>query len=249
MDSNSNVETNIVPPVETITPTVEQNPVAQPVEPTIPPPVEPNLPKLKNKLLPVLLIILIIMILGIGGLFIYKKYFSKPIVQSIGNSTNQPVSTPDPTTDWQTYTNDKLGFSFKYPKELTNIDNKLDIYTSGEGSIGILQIRNFEVKNESDINSADYFFGISVSKDNEMTLEQLTTNMGCKSITSITIDGSPAIKCFYELENTSTQKTDELPTVMFKNNGSIYIVQLMTSNSNHPEWFDQILSTIKLTNK
>lgn len=237
MDPNSNVETT--------TPTVEQNPVTQPTEPIIPPPVIPDLPKPKSKLLPILLIILLIILMGVGGLFIYKSYFSKPTTQPINNSTTQPVSTPDPTIDWQTYTNDKLGFSFKYPKELTNIVDKLNVYTSEEGSIGLLQIKNFEVKNESEISGIDYFFGFSISKDNGMTLEQLASNIGGKSVTSITIDGLSAIKCFYELKNTSTQKTDELPTVIFKNNGSIYIVQLMTPNSDHSQWFDQILSTFK----
>lgn len=245
MDPNSNVDTNVVSPVETTTSTVEQNPVTQPTEPIIAPPVIPDLPKPKSKLTTILLVILIVSVLGIGGFLIYKNYFSKPTTQSIDNSINQPVSTPDPTIDWQTFTNGTLSLFFMYPRELTNIDNKLGIYTSGEGSIGILQIRNFDIKNESSINSTDYFFGISVSKDNDMTLEQLATNMECKLTTSITVDGLPAIKCLYELENTSTQKTDELPTVIFKNNGSIYIIQLMTPNSNHPQWFDQIISTIK----
>lgn len=95
IQENPNLET------PTNVPSVENNP------PSVPPALKP-----KNKLIPILLIILILTVLGVGGMFAYKNFFVKaPTPTPTPVSTPEP--TPDPTADWKTYSN-KL-FSFKYP--------------------------------------------------------------------------------------------------------------------------------------
>ena len=114
----------------------------------------------------VLVIVLSVVILGgaIGGALYYTKSQndnekSKTISSVIPTATEESLSgttTPtatttatDPTADWQTYTNEEYGFSFKYPEgweyktisknqiEFNQIGNKLIVETSEIYSVGV----------------------------------------------------------------------------------------------------------------
>jgi len=43
--------------------------------------------------------------------------FTEPLTTEQQKDVTPPTATTDPTTNWKTYTNTKLGFSFKYPSE------------------------------------------------------------------------------------------------------------------------------------
>ncbi len=68
------------------------------------------------------LIIILIAVLGIGGYFVYSNSRTKT-----ASSVNQTNPTPKPTesvsfadtTNWKRYTSSNLGFSIKYPAEVT----------------------------------------------------------------------------------------------------------------------------------
>lgn len=69
------------------------------------------------------LIIVIVVIIGVAGYFVYqKKSALAPVVevsqtnQAVTSTTNQSV---DKTAVWQTYTNKQYGFEFTYPKDVT----------------------------------------------------------------------------------------------------------------------------------
>lgn len=120
MDTNQPTipETNDLPP------TVAGQDFQAPEVPVNVPPVEntpaavPPTPKQKNKLMPILLIVLILTILGVGGMYAYKNFFVK-VPEPTPTPIATPESTPDPTADWETYTNTKRGYSMRYPTDWT----------------------------------------------------------------------------------------------------------------------------------
>jgi hypothetical protein len=113
-----------------------------PVPPVEPPIISPQLPQLpKKKSLAWLIIPLLILILPISGYFIFQ-------INKFKHQLNQPTPAPTPssvvvlpspspslTADWQTYTNPKQGYSFKYPESwqinatgaAVDINNKLTL--------------------------------------------------------------------------------------------------------------------------
>lgn len=61
------------------------------------------------------LIILIIMLVGVTGYFVLVKKPTSPQAK--------PTPQQDETANWKTYWNDKFGFSFKYPANLTAVSS------------------------------------------------------------------------------------------------------------------------------
>ena len=111
-------ETNDLPPTvpgqEFQAPEVSVN--VPPVENK--PSVTPSTPKAKSKLMPILLIVLILVLLGVGGIYAYKNFFVKT-PEPTPTPISTPEVTPDPTADWKTYTNNKRGYSMRYPTDWT----------------------------------------------------------------------------------------------------------------------------------
>ncbi len=70
----------------------------------------------------ILLIFAISIPIGIGG-YILGTQKNQPVSQkqqvSISPTISSPSPTPDPTANWKTYTNNDLGYSFKYPSTMT----------------------------------------------------------------------------------------------------------------------------------
>jgi hypothetical protein len=78
-------------------------------------------PKQNNSVVTILSVLLLISVF-IAGFFAYR---TQSLVKEITKLRTPPVPvitatpTPDPTTDWKTYTDDTLNISFQYPGNLT----------------------------------------------------------------------------------------------------------------------------------
>jgi hypothetical protein len=76
--------------------------------------ISPLPPKITNKLL-IFLVILIITAL-IGGIYLYiQNQPQKSQTKESSLTQEKPSPTPDPTLEWKIYTNTKYNFSLKYP--------------------------------------------------------------------------------------------------------------------------------------
>lgn len=64
--------------------------------------------------------VLLLLAVAAAGFFAYQtQNLVKQIneIKTVSTPTTKPSSTPDPTANWKTYTNDKYDFVFKYPSE------------------------------------------------------------------------------------------------------------------------------------
>lgn len=72
--------------------------------------------------MPILLVVIALLVIG-GGVYVYtkNKQSDQKNTQTL-NTTEQPVETTQKSitenSDWKTYTNDKYGFTLKYPQDL-----------------------------------------------------------------------------------------------------------------------------------
>lgn len=73
------------------------------------------------------IVLIIILMSLLAGSFVVYKYFKIPAIQTLSDN-QQPVfevqsvnktASETQTTDWKTYSNEKYGFSIKYPESLT----------------------------------------------------------------------------------------------------------------------------------
>ncbi len=179
------------------------------VLPDLVPPVQPPPPKT----LPLKWILIIALLAGIvlAGIFlIFKSQSGKQSPQLTPQSSIQPVisstPTPDETANWKTYTNNKLGFSVKYPSQTKIIEG-------GKYSVDGVFVKNpnltsFNV-NITDQESKESGFGnmqlsISVEENkNSKTLDSLRQEFSGQNpdediqgnkIQSFLLDGKPAIR-------------------------------------------------------
>lgn len=99
----------------------------------------PASPRLKKSLLPITLIILGVGLLGVGAYFIYQNLPEVKIARIIKNCLARggslgesypprcilasPTPPTDTTANWKTYTNNRYELSFKYPPNITFIEN------------------------------------------------------------------------------------------------------------------------------
>jgi hypothetical protein len=232
VNNNSQVQSPNFPPI------VENPTVSNlPVQPEAGLPITHEVPKPKSKLMPVLLAILIIAVLSVGGYFVYKNYFAKEPV-AIETPSPTPVATADPTADWETYTNQLHGITYKYPtkwiiddKEVNNQLNGLIVMKKEEAQItmylemdGIGGLgRNYEGKSFqfNELGIYKYYVDNTYNKTKGIGLtDSLTQSLGVFSY-----NNKPySITLTYPASYTDTQASE-------------------LENE-----FDQILSTFKFTN-
>lgn len=116
MDPQS-VQSPVLPVQGTPQPIVEQPSIP---EQQVNLPQEPHeVPKKKSGFLAFVIFILVITGLAAFSYWVYLSYFSPIKVDPIIQVT--PSASPDPTANWETYTNSYWGVSFKYPTDKLKI--------------------------------------------------------------------------------------------------------------------------------
>lgn len=168
--------------------TPPQEQIAQPPQPEVAPHTEktPKEPKKSSPLFVIALILLLVVVLGLGGYFVWTKYFNKTEVTPTPSPVAEVISTPtpDPTADWKTYTNTAVGFSVRYPSDwrLVGTETSTDMIGFGPANVG-----------------EDVLWGINIYGDK--TADQIVADMGKQFSTDrkvqqeqITINGFPATK-------------------------------------------------------
>ncbi|OGY18962.1 MAG: hypothetical protein A2784_02420 [Candidatus Chisholmbacteria bacterium RIFCSPHIGHO2_01_FULL_48_12] len=77
----------------------------------------PPTPTPKPKSLLILIGLVFLIILSVTGGFLLGKQLYSPASRSTLTSIAEPTSTPDPTANWKTYTNNQYKFVFKHPND------------------------------------------------------------------------------------------------------------------------------------
>lgn len=100
------MQTEDVIPPRTDTPVIEQTP-------------PPQTPGNSKKFLTFLLVFVVMVVIGVGGYVLGTRKTQTPAKspEPTPIASIQPTFTPDPTANWKTYTNQKLGFQFQYPAD------------------------------------------------------------------------------------------------------------------------------------
>lgn len=149
------------------------------------------------------------------------------------STTPTPVS--DPTTDWQTYTNEKHHFSFKYPEGwiLRGFDNMRRLQDAKNSTNLFL---------EKSLGEKDLMLTFSSFLYNEKNNPAPTEGSGMVDVE--TIGGN----LFYKADHPDGEMDDSTPFVVFEINNGKYLVQIQ-SIGKFPidQQQRQILSTFKFT--
>lgn len=187
-------------------------------------------------------IITALTITGIAGAYVMGKNSNSQATETqVGNSI---TPTPDPTSDWKTYTNPELGFSIKYPSE-----DFIRLGCPDEGLVLEKRTPDNAHRDEEPLETCgrDSLFDIEVQKrdsnpnykeDNNYSVKSENMNFNGKSVIKYTI----AVKstcygfCGFEWRQ----------EVIIPNDGSFYILYL--TNKDYVNQFDQMLSTFKIIN-
>jgi len=188
----------------------------------------------ENNFLVTLLSILLLLSCIIAGFFAYQtqnlvKQLSESRIQNLATQT--PTPTPDPTANWKTYTDTKLGFSFKYhPEWVVAIDDSGLIYLNNKKVNSTITKTDqvfFTIKIEEDANEANWL----KNKLNE------TRNSNIENINNVK----------YEITDLRSHSIGGYSYMTAKTANRNSIITFGLSNADVEIYFDQILSTFKFT--
>ena len=157
--------------------------ITSPSLPISPPPVPPTEiaatpPKPKSKL-PLLVVVLLITVLGLSSYIAYDKFLATKTITPLTPSpspTETSAKENDPTSTWQTYTDDKYHFSFKYPPRFNIAKDQFS--TTPEGHL------QFATNEKADMFTIDV---VSFSGTRNEFIERYTTNDPTTNIIMTTI--------------------------------------------------------------
>jgi len=190
---------------------------------------------------PILIILGILLIIATtSGAFYFGKY---PTIKSqIQNPVTTSPNPTDETADWQTYTDDKMGYSIKYPADkLSACDTPIDGLFLYEGS--------YSGKCLEDGEQRTFMYIIEGAKLNEIT----SPREECYSVIKeqIKFAGVEAFK-YSNVINSDTGNCGSWSgaakhsiDIIIEHNGLIYKIGYF--NNTDSELEDQILSTFKFT--
>lgn len=172
--------------------------------------------------------IVLAIVLGAGGFYILSanKQTSQLPVHST-KPVSSPISTPDPTAEWKMYTNNEIGFQFKYPPD-TQFSTS-DAETRIHVTVGKLNIvcgygQNFTIifKGNDLVKHNDFpTYPILIAGRDAEKYDKTDNLEGCKNSTSNIF-----------VKNISNPQINDM-------------VIFITDNSNKQEWSNQILSTFR----
>ncbi len=104
-------------------------------------------------------IIFVIIVLLIGGYFVFSKKANSPVVNEPQNPLATATTTTEDTSNWQTFKNDNFGFAIKFPQDATlnvlgmsrmNWEVKFGSLSVFIGLVGKGQIQSCDYKNIAD---------------------------------------------------------------------------------------------------
>lgn len=97
-----------------------------------PPPVNPTLNQKGNFLL-IIGIIILLLVVGAGGYFLYQKQVNKPVTIPQASQLT-PSPTPGETANWKAYTNTTWNYQFQYPSTwiVEELDTEHVVITSSD---------------------------------------------------------------------------------------------------------------------
>lgn len=152
----------------------------------------------------------------------YLKEIATPIPTKV-----VATPTPDPTANWQTYTNQKYGFSAKYPPSLNAIEEAPNY------------VRFTTDKPNSNLPNSESYISIRVvDNPNNLSLnDYMKTNQNLQDFSTTVVDGIPAYKssngAFMYLENKQV----------------IYQIALITMSGDNglSTIFNQMIPTLQFT--
>lgn len=220
----------------------------------------------KKSVLKIVLIILgVLLLLGAGavGGYYYFKHKSPKTTTTSSNPTPTPASssgssslpsasnqTTDPTANWNTYNNDKFGYTIKYPTNFYYIDYLYDkIAKQRVNNQEWLFIDKNPLPENAYLSGADfpqpYFKIVSISKNDLVRIKTETTGA---TVSDITFAGEAAVK----VVTTEPIALDgSFAGTIYVNHGSNgYIISWRNSDANgtHDTEVDQMLSSFRFTN-
>ncbi|PIU03246.1 hypothetical protein COT44_04225 [Candidatus Shapirobacteria bacterium CG08_land_8_20_14_0_20_39_18] len=210
----------------------------QPVNPPVPP-----VPTTSRSKLPIILGVIILVLVSVGILLAksgnLSKLTAKPTPNLIPTQVLAPTPTPDPTADWQTYTNNKALFILQYPQDWKIKDDCINSQCLGQYLTIIAPDYNYP--------------------DGKLQIDQIN-NQNCDNLSSvswskpvkkseITIDGIKGLEISSNDIDFNDNKSHQLRSLCIPiKSQSINISFWSLNNPTQEKQFTQILSTFKFTN-
>lgn len=191
--------------------------------------------KQRGSFLPALIVVLIVVIVGTGGYFLYRGQIT-PATNYQEASQPTPSPAPDETVKWKTYTNTGFGFSIKYPPNLQMEEIASDIF--------LLQIA-FKEPSENVFLGNGFTVEIKGPGKLEDEIEYRRWRIighladSIKVETEITKDGFKGTRLDYDIATSNPVGKKDFAVVIIATDKYRYVIE---SNS---DLIDQVLSTLK----
>jgi hypothetical protein len=161
-----------------------------------------------------------------------------------------PTPTPDPTANWQVYTNQKYGYSVKYPNDLKTNEFETSFAHIAEFTLGRDAAGNVSFATYTITVAKDTFNAKDAASVNFLTADWVnsffTMKVGdTKKAGSITFKKLPTEKlagqdaAVIQVDSTNTQKR-----YFLKNSGYVYMIY----DNDNPSTYPLFLSTFHFTN-
>lgn len=198
---------------------------------------------------------LLIFIITLGtGYFIGVNKYSLP---GLVTTTPTPINlgdlhqnSTDSISDWKTYSNSSLGFSFSYPMILDHLYDQFG-FNHPDNPEGNLLLQNYDGSKPRQDQSTDFQMVVEAYKNSDqVTLDKYVKDpnkawnqSGVQTFANITLGNEPALK------GLAIQKNEKVPAIWVSRKEYILTIYLETPKSTNASLFDQILLTFKFTDQ